>query len=53
MTKAPYKNVALRLEDHEMLRELAEIDQRTMTRQLSILIKKEFDKIKAGTMMDA
>lgn len=53
MTKTPYKNVALRLEDHEMLRELAEIDQRTMTRQLSILIKKEFDKVKAGTMMDA
>ena len=53
MTKAPYKNVALRLEDHEMLRELAEIDQRTLTRQLSVLIKREFDKVKSGSMMDA
>jgi len=35
-------NVALLPEDHKMLRLLADIDQRTMTRQLSVIIRKEF-----------
>jgi len=35
-------NVALLPEDHEMLRKMAEEDQRTMTRQLSVIIRKEF-----------
>ncbi len=35
-------NVALLPEDHKMLKFIAEIDQRTMTRQLSVIIRKEF-----------
>ncbi len=37
----PFRNVALLPDDHRMLRELAELDQRTMTRQLSVIIRKE------------
>lgn len=42
MTKeAPkFRNVAVLAEDHDRLRKLAEIDQRTMARQLSVLIRK-------------
>jgi len=36
------RNVALLPEDHDRLRELAEADQRTMTRQLSVIIRKEY-----------
>ena len=39
-----YCNVALLPEDHEMLRDLADADQRTMTRQLSVIIRREFQK---------
>jgi len=35
-------NVALLPEDHDMLREMADEDQRTMTRQLSVIIRKEY-----------
>ena len=45
-TKKPdtrkFCNVALLPEDHDRLRELAEADQRTMTRQLSVIIRKEY-----------
>lgn len=37
-------NVALLPEDHDMLREMADEDQRTMTRQLSVIIRKEYAK---------
>jgi hypothetical protein len=42
--KEPRKfcNVALLPEDHERLRALAELEQRTMTRQLSVIIRKEY-----------
>ena len=36
-------NVALLPEDHDLLRELADEDQRTMTRQLSVIIRKEYE----------
>lgn len=54
MTKAPdrqYCNVALLPEDHQKLKVLATHDQRTMTRQLAVIIRKEFDKLEeAGTV---
>jgi|TARA_R100000030_G_scaffold64509_1_gene49114 uncharacterized protein YaeQ len=37
-------NVALLPEDHEKLRQLADDEQRTMTRQLSVIIRKEYAK---------
>ena len=37
-----FRNGALLPEDHDRLRELAEADQRTMTRQLSVIIRKEY-----------
>tara|TARA_R100001440_G_scaffold40048_3_gene59668 strand:- start:320 stop:523 length:204 start_codon:yes stop_codon:yes gene_type:complete len=37
-------NVALLPEDHERLKELADDEQRTMTRQLSVIIRKEYAK---------
>ena len=37
-----YCNVALLPEDHDMLRNLADADQRSMTRQLSVIIRREF-----------
>ena len=39
-------NVALLPEDHELLRQMADEDQRTMTRQLSVIIRKEFENTK-------
>ena len=47
-TKKPetrkFCNVALLPEDHDMLREMADEAQRTMTRQLSVIIRKEYAK---------
>ena len=42
----PFKNVALLPEDHKLLRELAEFDQRSMTRQLSVIIRREHAELK-------
>ena len=42
----PFRNVALLPEDHKLFKELAELDQRTMTRQLSVIIRREHDKVK-------
>ncbi len=44
-TEQPFRNVALLPEDHKLLRELAELDQRTMTRQLSVIIRREHSDI--------
>lgn len=38
--KQKFQNVGLLKEDHALLRELAEKEQRSMARQLSVLIKK-------------
>lgn len=43
--KPKFKNVALLLDDHAMLNRLAKEDQRTMTRQLSMLIKREYERV--------
>ena len=47
-TSRAYCNVALLPEDHKRLKTLAQGDQRTMTRQLSVIIRKEFDKLNEG-----
>ena len=39
-----YCNVALLPEDHDKLKDLADSDQRSMTRQLSVIIRREFQK---------
>lgn len=41
----PFRNVALLPEDHVMLRQIADADQRTMTRQLSVMIRKEYQQL--------
>ena len=43
-----YCNVALLPEDHDMLRNLADADQRSMTRQLSVIIRREFEKLSSN-----
>jgi|TARA_R110002153_G_scaffold37733_1_gene110279 hypothetical protein len=43
--EAKFRNVGLLIEDHEKLRELSDREQRSMARQLSVLIRKEFDKL--------
>jgi|TARA_R110002012_G_scaffold148419_2_gene307228 hypothetical protein len=35
-----FRNVAVLLDDHELLRELAETEQRSMARQMSVLIRR-------------
>lgn len=40
--KQQFQNVGLLKEDHDMLRELAKSEQRSMARQLSVLIRKAF-----------
>jgi|TARA_R110000823_G_scaffold293166_1_gene411985 hypothetical protein len=35
-----YRNVALFPEDHALLKKIAQKDQRTMTRQLSVIVRK-------------
>jgi|TARA_R110000737_G_scaffold264549_1_gene272408 hypothetical protein len=41
VNKGPqFRNVAVVLEDHALLRELAEKEQRSMARQLSVLIRR-------------
>lgn len=46
-----FKNVAVLLDDHKMLNALATSDQRSMARQLSVLIKKAYQEAQeAGTL---
>ena len=40
----PFRNVALLPEDHDKLKSIASIEQRTMTRHLSVIIRKEYEK---------
>jgi len=42
-TDLKFRNVGLLLEDHEMLRQLADREQRSMARQLSVLIRKALE----------
>lgn len=42
--KHSFHNVALFKEDHDLLRQLAEKEQRSMARQLSVIIRKAVDE---------
>jgi|TARA_R100001015_G_C4602902_1_gene157880 hypothetical protein len=42
--KVRFKNVALIDDSHDKLREMAELNERTMTRELKIIINKEYDR---------
>ena len=42
--KFRFKNVALIDDSHDKLREMAELNERTMTRELKIIINKEYDR---------
>jgi len=47
-----FRNVALLLDDHKMLKQMADADQRTMTRQLSVIIKKEFYRMRESGIVE-
>jgi len=40
-----FQNVGLLKEDHDLLRKLADAEQRSMARQLSVLIRKAVDEL--------
>ena len=42
--KVRFKNVALIDDSHDKLREMAELNERTVTRELKIIINKEYDR---------
>jgi len=46
--KQQFQNVGLLKEDHDMLRKLAEQEQRSMARQLSVLIRKAIAEMEAA-----
>lgn len=43
--KHTFHNVALFKEDHDLLRMLAEREQRSMARQLSVIIRRAVDEV--------
>lgn len=43
-----FRNVGLLLDDHDKLRQLADREQRSMARQLSVLIRKAFEEIEVN-----
>ena len=45
--KQQFQNVGLIKEDHDLLRKLAQYEQRSMARQLSVLIKKAVAEMEA------
>lgn len=47
-TGVEFRNVGVVAEDHERLRELAAAEQRTMARQLSVLIRQAYDQMTAS-----
>jgi hypothetical protein len=44
-----FRNVGLLLEDHDKLRLLADREQRSMARQLSVLIRRAFEEVEVST----
>jgi hypothetical protein len=42
--KAKFRNVAVPLETYEMLREVADREERTMARQIGVLIRKAYEE---------
>ena len=47
-----YKNIALFPEDREKLKEMADFSQRSMTRQMSVILKKEYKRFTEKTDSD-
>jgi hypothetical protein len=43
-----FRNVGLLLEDHDKLRLLADREQRSMARQLSVLIRRAFEEVEVS-----
>lgn len=43
--KSRFKNVAVPVEDHERLKELADLEQRSMARELSVLIREAYQQL--------
>ena len=43
--KVQFQNVGLLKEDHDLLRKIAEHEQRSMARQLSVMIRKAVDEM--------
>tara|TARA_Y100001937_G_C6989216_1_gene271311 strand:- start:170 stop:385 length:216 start_codon:yes stop_codon:yes gene_type:complete len=50
--KATFRNVAVPIEVYEMIRELAGVEDRTIARQLSVLIKQAYLAHKNPTDLD-
>jgi len=46
--KVQFQNVGLVKEDHELLRKIAQKEQRSMARQLSVMIRKAFDEMEVA-----
>jgi len=46
--KPRFSNVAVPVEDHALLKELAEAESRSMARELSVLIRMAHDQIVLG-----
>jgi len=46
--KAKFRNVAVPLETYEMLREISDQEDRTMARQVAVLIKDAYEAFRAG-----
>ena len=46
--KQPFQNVGLIKEDHDLLRKLADAEQRSMARQLSVLIRKAIAELETA-----
>ena len=43
--KVQFQNVGLIKEDHDLLKKIAQKEQRSMSRQLSVMIRKMFDEM--------
>jgi hypothetical protein len=43
--KVQFQNVGLIKEDHDLLKKIAQKEQRSMSRQLSVMIRKVFDEM--------
>jgi hypothetical protein len=50
MQEPRFKNVALLPDDHELLREIADKEQRAMTRQLSVMIRRVHTEMNLETV---
>ena len=49
--KPRFQNVAVPVEDHALLRELADVEQRSMARELSVLIREAYSQIVQGKVV--